>query len=336
MDIKLLCHELVGHLPVSEVDIFRLFVEFAEEAGLVDMDRRAFIDTYRRVIRAGISAIRMAEYTVTFGEAVQASLASRSHRRPSTIADLRSFTGRMMRYGHWADLPLRNITLRQCRAMLEEVFGHSPYVFRKGKTILNSIFAYGKRQGWCTYNPVDSIESPPVFEERIDILSISQIRALVRACEAPDLREMDAAMRLMLWCGIRPGEVRRLRWRDIDVEEGVVYIDAQNSKTGGARVVPLRGGALRLCSCVPQQKPDSYIAPRNWNRLWVRLRSRAGLRKWQRDALRHTFASMNLKRFHNLPMLQEEMGHRDSYLLRTRYLNMRNLTSAAARLFFKF
>lgn len=336
MDMDSLHYELVGRLDVSEVDIFRLFVEFAEEAGVVHAERKVLVETFRRVVRSGIECIRMAEHTVSFGEAVQASLASRNHRRPSTIADLRSFTSRMMRYGQWAEFPLRHITLRQCRTMLEELFGHSPYVFRKGKTILNSIFVYGKRQGWCTNNPVDSIESPPVFEETIDILTISQIRALLRACEAPDLREMDAPLRLMLWCGVRPGEVRRLRWSDIDAEEGVVYIDGRNSKTGGARVVPLRSGALSLRYRVPEDGQNLYIAPRNWNRLWVRLRCRAGLRNWQRDALRHTFASMNLKRFHNLPMLQEEMGHRDSNLLRTRYLNMRNLTSASARLFFQF
>ena len=41
------------------------------------------------------------------------------------------------------------------------------------------------------------------------------------------------------------------------------------------------------------------------------------------------------KAFHNINLLQEEMGHRDSNLLRTRYLNMRNLTTNAATAFFK-
>lgn len=43
---------------------------------------------------------------------------------------------------------------------------------------------------------------------------------------------------------------------------------------------------------------------------------------------------MHLKHFHNILMLQEEMGHRDSTLLRTRYLNLRDIRRFAARDFF--
>ena len=143
---------------------------------------------------------------------------------------------------------------------------------------------------------------------------------------------MAPSVKLMLWCGIRPGEVQRLRWKDIDPNEGVVYIDPSHSKTGGARAVPLRGAA-QLLSRQPEEK-DMSIAPQNWARLWRRVRQRAGFRSWQQDALRHTFASLHLKFFHNPPQLQEEMGHRDCRLLRTRYLNMRNLSSSAARYFF--
>lgn len=326
--------ELIGHLPISEVDIIRLFLEFAEEAGVIQADRGDIISAYRRIIRSGISSVKAAEQTVPFLQAVRASLEARTHRRPSTRADLRSFTNRMMRHHNWAATPLRAISNIQCQEMLAEQFGHSAHVFRKARTILHSVFSYGQRQGWCAINPVEGIESPPVHEERIEILTARQIRALMRASEAPDLCSMAPAVRLMLWCGIRPGEVRRLHWRDIDRNEGVVYIESHASKTGGARAVPLRGGATKLKN---HQMPDNaLIAPLNWTRLWQRLRNRAGLKEWQRDVLRHTFASFHLKHFHNLLQLQEEMGHRDSSLLRTRYLNLRNLSASTARRFFQY
>lgn len=325
--------ELIGFLPISELDIMRLFIEFAEEAGVIHSCRRDIISSYRRIIRAGINSVRAAEQTVPFLQAVQASLEARTHRRPSTRADLRSFTNRMINHNNWGTIPLRAISNIQCQEMLAEQFGHSAHVFRKARTILHSVFSYGQRQGWCTINPVEGIESPPVHEQRIEILTARQIRALMRATEAPDLCSMAPAIRLMLWCGIRPGEVRRLHWRDIDSQEGVVYIESHASKTGGARAVPLRGGAAKLRN---HQMPDNaLIAPLNWTRLWQRLRNRAGLKEWQRDVLRHTFASFHLKHFHNLIQLQEEMGHRDSTLLRTRYLNLRNLSASTAKRFFQ-
>ncbi len=317
---------------LSEWDMRRLFEEFREEACLTQLPRDEVISAFRRIMRAGIASVRDAEQTVSFAQAVRASLEARKHRRPSTLADLRSYTGRMVRHADWAERPLRTISVQQCRDMLAAVFGHSPHVFRKAQAILHSIFAYGRRQQWCNANPAEAVERPPLHEQRIEILTPPQIKSLLRACDAPEFSPIAPSVKLMLWCGIRPGEVQRLRWKDIDAREGVVYIDPCHSKTGGARAVPLRGAA-RMLSRQPEQE-DVRIAPNNWARLWRRVRLRAGLRTWQQDALRHTFASLHLKYFHNPPQLQEEMGHRDSRLLRTRYLNMRNLTSSAAQRFF--
>ncbi len=330
--------ENAGKPVLSHWDMQRLFEEFREEAGLTQQPRHVVIAAFRRVMRAGINCIREAEHTVSFAHAVKASLEARRHRRPSTLADLRSYTGRMVRYQNWGETPLRSITVRQCRDMIAEVFGHSPHVVRKAQAILHSIFAYGRRQQWCDANPAESVERPPLHEQRIEILTPPQIKSLLRACDAPEFTPIAPSVKLMLWCGIRPGEVQRLRWKDIDPREGVVYVDPNHSKTGGARAVPLRGAAKLLSQRLRTEEraqDDTRIAPSNWARLWRRVRLRAGLRTWQQDALRHTFASLHLKYFHNPPQLQEEMGHRDSRLLRTRYLNMRNLKSSTAQKFFR-
>lgn len=324
--------ELVGKLAVSPLDIVRLFVEFAEEASVTQLAKEEIISVFRRVVRTGVSSVAEMDKSVSFETAVRESLSVRQIRRPSTVADLRSYMNRMLAYDEFNDVALRSITSEQCMDLLRDSFGHSAHVFRKAKAVLHSIFAYGQRRGWCQYNPVKAIECPPVYEERIVPLSGRQIRALMRACQHKDLRAMLPCMQLLLWCGVRPGEVRRLRWRDIDKREKVVYIEGRISKTGGPRAVPLRGAAKELLQ--HNMPGDQLIAPRNWTRLWKRLRRRAGIAAWQRDVLRHTFASFHLKCFHNLSQLQEEMGHRDSNLLRTRYLNVRHVSSATARRFF--
>ncbi len=269
----------------------------------------------------------------TFGCVLRDSLATRRHRRPSTLSDLRSYSSRILRFSAWGERDIRSISRSDCRELLNRYFGRSAHIFSKARIILHSIFAYGVRQGYCEYNPVDGIDPRPIHEDPVYVLALKDIRALLKATEEQELQNMDAAVRLMLWCGIRPGEVQRLRWRDIDRRENCVYIDGRASKTGGARAVPLRGGARKLRTV--HRPPNEYIAPRNWMRQWANLRRRAGLRQWQRDAMRHSFASYHLKYFHNLYLLQEEMGHRDSTLLRTRYLNLRNLSSVSAQTFFK-
>ncbi len=321
-------------LAVNESDIFRLFIEFTERAHATDRNRLDLIALFRKVIQAGLHTVQTTEEHLTFREATYKSLAARIKRRPSTVSDLRSYMRRFTEHADWADRNIRLITQKDCRELLETHFNKSGHVFYKAKTILHSIFAYAIRNGCCDKNPVYGIDNMPIREERIEILTIKQISKFMKAMRSKDLQCMQPAVRLMLWCGIRPGEVQRLKWRDIDFRENVVYVDGLASKTGGARAVPLRGAAANLRQF--QGKLDEHIAPRNWMRLWAKLRRHAGMRKWQKDVMRHTFASMHLKRYHNLYLLQEEMGHRDSNLLRTRYLNLRNLTSQAASRFFKW
>ncbi len=325
--------ELVDQLAVSSLDILRLFVEFTEEASVTHADKQGIIDAFRRVVRTGVSSVADLDRSVTFETAVKESLAAREHRRASTRADLRSYTNRMLELSDIRDCTLRAITTDQCSALLHTHFNKSPHVYRKAKAVLHSVFSYGMRRGWCAVNPVDNLEKAPhVYEEQIVPLTGRQIRSLMRECYKEEMLGMLPCVILMLWCGIRPGEVRRLKWGDIDRQERVVYVDGRASKTGGARAIPLRGMAKMLID--HENPPTAPIAPRNWIRRWARLRECAGLRNWQRDALRHTFASMHLKRFHNITQLQEEMGHRDCNLLRTRYLNIRHVSDSTARHFF--
>lgn len=271
--------------------------------------------------------------SLSFREAAEARLQAAAHRRPHTRKDLRSYINRFILLAAFVEEPLNRIRAEDCRTLLDEHFAYSPFVYRKAHSALHSIFAYGRRKRWCEYNPTESIDLPPVQEETLQPLNLTQIRALLRACTGGKWQKMESAVRLMLWCGIRPTEVQRLRWGDLDRNERCIYVEPHASKTGGARAVPLRGGALALLH--GRHDDTEHIAPRDWQRLWCALRHRAKLIPWRQDTLRHTFASMHLKHFHNLSLLQEEMGHSSLNLLRTRYLNLRGISTADAAQFFR-
>ena len=123
---------------------------------------------------------------------------------------------------------------------------------------------------------------------------------------------MQFSLCLMLYGGIRPTEVSRLQERDFDWDGKQVIIRPTVSKTGGGRTVPLRG--------IQGIRKKDRIIPQGWNRKWKALRRAAGFRHWVPDICRHTFASYHAAYFRNLPELQLEMGHRDTSLLRSRYM----------------
>lgn len=233
---------LLNGLPLSASDAARLALETTEALGAKaeGLSKAELMELLRRVMRAGVQAVAAAERTASFEEAAWASVAARSHRRPSTKRDLRHFTRRMLRVEGAAARPLRAMTSDECRELLRAAFSSSPHSYRKGRAILHSVFAYGLRREWCAENPVDRIEAPPVVEKEIKPLTLKEVRRLEAAAALPEHQAMRLPLHLMLYCGIRPAEAQRLKPEDIRWKERRVIIRPRTSKTGGGRVVPLR------------------------------------------------------------------------------------------------
>ncbi len=338
-------HDWLAGLPLEEGDVARLVLEALEEMpelrAAASQGREALMCSLRRVLRAGIVAVHEQEKTVSFAQAAEESLARRTAagRRPTTLRDLRHFVRRLLRVPGLAETPLRSMGSAECRQALEQAFAGSAHSFRKGRAILHSIFAYGLRQGWCARNPVAAIELPRIEEKEIVPLSLAECRRLVETAKMPRFRDCLPALGLMLFAGVRPGEVARLRWQDIRVAEGVLLIAARHSKTGGARRVELCAALRRLLQRVARQTTGSQLlCPPSWGVRWRQLRQAAGFGRqsgvpWVPDVLRHTFASYHALTHRNLPALQLQLGHRDARLLLTRYLNLPALRKDGAARF---
>ncbi len=112
---------LLEGLPLGGSDAARLVLEAVEEMpelrALAGQGREALMRALRRVLRVGIAGVREQEQTVSFREAAEESLARRvlAGRRPTTLRDLRSFVGRLLRVPGLAERPLRSIGVQECR-----------------------------------------------------------------------------------------------------------------------------------------------------------------------------------------------------------------------------
>ena len=308
--------QLLKGVSLSQSDLARLALEAIESLGDLaeGLDRIELITLLRNTLREGVSAMKAAAHTVSLEEAAWASVEARRDLRPTSRRDLRHFVRRLLKVPGAAVLPLRAITPTQCKKILTEAFGASPSSFVKGRAILHSIFSFGIQQEWCDLNPVTKIEVPKVKEKPIAPLAPAEVEKLKKVAQRSEFRDMQFSLSLMLYGGIRPTEVSRLRKDDFDWDDMQVIIRPSVSKTGGGRTVPLRG--------IHGIRKKDRIIPQGWNRKWKALRRAAGYRgnKWVPDVCRHTFASYHAAYFRNLPELQLEMGHRDASLLMTRYM----------------
>ena len=271
----------------------------------------------RACIRLGEEQLRLRSRTVSFAKAVEAALEDRKRKglRARSIVDFRYLCKRLVKMNPGlAERRMRSITSEDCRRYLEKAFSGSAAQYRKGRAILSGVFSTAIRHEWCDSNPVARVEVPEVVEKPIEPLTIEEVESLEEAARRPEHEDMQLSLHLMLYCGIRPTEVSRINPEtDIDWEHAQVLVRPTASKTGGGRVVPLRKAGNITVRTIPSR----------WIERWRALRKAAGWGRahaWQPDACRHTFATYHAAHFRNFPALQLEMGHRDSSLLRTRYV----------------
>lgn len=327
--------------PLSASDAARLILEllesspeYGDESSSCFYDRLEHMEYCRQVIHAGISAMRKSTQTCSFSELLRLHLGSKTHCRRRTLDEIKQICTRLMlACPDLALRPVRQIDMLDCQQMIEHSFA-SPSMQKKAHVILHALFNFALRRAWCDINPLALMERVRVEEIMIDALEMNEIKILLKTCIMPDHRVCAPALGLMLWAGIRPYEVERLTWSDIDLRERAIRIAPQHSKTGGARHVTIYPVLYRwLKHLRPLSTPHMKVVPASWIRRWRCLRRAAGFAEWRADVLRHTFASYHLKHFRDLKLLQLEMGHASSNLLRTRYLSMNKVTRLAARKF---
>ena len=289
---------------------------------------RGQIRRARRCIAAGETALKQLERTVSFEKAVAAALEARKDRRTRTLYDFRYFTRRFMKYcAGLARRKVRSITPQECAGYIEQAFD-TPRQRQKARLILSGVFGTAVKRGWCDANPVARVEAPRVVEQQVPILTPQEIEQITTTAETYQNGSCSAAVGMMLYAGIRPHEVARLTWAQVDLRERAIYILPRHSKTGGARRVTIHKPLLRILRRHTHADNET-ICPRNWLLHWRELRRAAGwdspARRWPQDALRHTFASYHLSHFRSYAELQLEIGHRDASLLRTRYVDQRGV-----------
>ena len=299
-------------------------LEAAHVASAAVRAGRGRVKRAMRCIATGEEELRRQERTVSFAKAVEAALEARVGRRARTQSDFRYITRRFMkRCPGLAARRVRSMTPQECAGYIEAAFD-TPRQRQKARLVMSGVFSTARRRGWCGENPISQVEAPRVVEQPIAILEPEEIKRLLRAAKEYEGGKCLPAVGMMLYAGIRPHEVARLHWAQVNLSERSICIHPQHSKTGGARLVTIHPPLAKLLQG-RQQPPEQRICPPRWPQHWRRVRQQAGwqrrLHPWTPDVLRHTFASYHLSHFRSYSELQLEMGHRDSALLRTRYVS---------------
>ena len=282
-----------------------------------------------KIIEAGRRTIAITEMNFSVGLSLY--IDSKRHLRADSIRDIKYLSRRLIENcPQLAKYNFSELKRGVCEEFLTKTF-ITPSQFNKARTMLHALFEFALRREWCEINPIRLIEKKRVIEKEIIPLSLSSVNKLLYYSKNTDCA---AAVGILIMCGLRPTEVSRLKWGDIDFAENLITVRANCSKTGGTRQVEICSALKKLLLPI-KLCDDMYICPKNWLNKWRKIRRLAGIDKfWVQDVLRHTYASYHAKLYRNLPKLQLNMGHRNHTLLYSRYVNMRGITYSDAYRFF--
>lgn len=145
-----------------------------------------------------------------------------------------------------------------------------------------------------------------VIETEVVIFTVSQTRRLFQG-----LREdLEAYASIAAFAGLRPSEIQRLTWGNIDFEHEHIYLSPEVAKkTGRSRYVPISSNLVEWL--LPHRKGAGekvcYLkAP---ELLSQDARTRGVIDVWPEDVLRHSFCSYRLAQTKNIGQVAEEAGN---------------------------
>jgi integrase len=183
---------------------------------------------------------------------------------------------------------------------------------------LVTLFKFAKTRGWC--QTVPAAESTRVREvsEEIGILTPSELAGLLSVAN----EEMIPYWAIGAFAGLRPAEIERLDWADVNLQRKWIKVHAKNSKTASRRLVTIEPNLLAWLR--PFDGRTGRVAPENLREKVLSDRGRATeaghlTRKWPSNALRHSFASYHLARFNDAAKLALQLGHAGQDLIFRHY-----------------
>ena len=191
-------------------------------------------------------------------------------------------------------------------------------------------------------------------------LSQDEQHRLLTACKRSRSRSLYPAVLLSLHTGLRNGELRLLRWRQVDLIEGEITVGKSKTVGGEGRKVPLSATALACLkewrSQFPEAQPAHYVFPSerygldgedgykagkivpyevtptvpigSWKVAWTNAREAAGVSCRWHDA-RHSFVSALAEGMASDATIMSLAGHLSRKMME-RYSHTRNEAKRAA------
>ena len=249
-------------------------ITMAEYPAMGLAEARAERDRLRALVRGGGSpanaarierATKMEQVATTFGAIAAELLAKRAKEglSPGSVKRERRLIEKDMALV--SGMPITDVTAPLLLAALRKLERRGVVeTAHRARSLAGRVFRYAIATGRAQVNPaadlVGALEQPQT-KHFASVTDPTKIGDLLRAMYAYRGSPVTvAALKLAPMCFVRPGELRKARWADIDLEVSEWRFTA--SKTGTPHIVPLSSQAKEILEDLrPLTKRSEFVFP---------------------------------------------------------------------------
>jgi integrase len=181
------------------------------------------------------------------------------------------------------------------------------------RRVLRTAFSFAVKRNYCVDNPVTKTAKAKEIDGTVGILTVAETARLLEAADA----ELVPFIAIGAFAGLRRAELERLEWSEVDLESGLITVQAVKAKSARRRFVKIRENLASWLA--PYAAHRGMVTPGNCRKMLEETRDAAGIKHWPSNALRHSFASYHLAHFNDAAALALELGHTDAGLVFKHY-----------------
>ena len=271
-------------------------------------------------------------------------------------------------FPHIGNIPIDQVTHADVQCMVNKLHdeGLSYSTVKKAYEAVNGCLREYRIKTGSSFNPCEGITLPITSEKPVsDIVFFNESqRSLIRneavrkCTTGKPVYRLGHSIIVLMYTGLRIGELLALRWRDVDFDNKTITVDKnavvskvvegdeshyriinqQSTKTrSGRRIIPLSDIASQSLreifnitgdkEFVMSSKTGKQISPRNVNRMFHSILTKTGISTGADDlcgvhTLRHTFASMLFANGCEIKIVSELLGHSDTKITENIYIHL--------------
>ena len=263
-------------------------------------------------VNAHAAAIERRNRSVTVNKLADEFIENRRAKGKSEIY-IRDLTTRLRRFkASMGDRITADITSGDVDQWIQSL-NVGPQTQNNFRAVLSAMWTFALRRGYAATNVIQLVDKTSVVRDYIATFSVEQLSRLLAA--APP--EYLPVLAIGAFAGLRPEEINKLQWEDLDFEERTIRVNASAAKTRKKRFAEISDNLHGwLESYAGRTGP---VAPPNLQKLRRATMKGAKIEKWPPDVLRHSFASAHYAFHRNPAHTAVIMGHRDQNMLLTHY-----------------